>query len=516
MTGADSLIRAARDAGLDVCFANPGTTEMLLVGALDASPAVRPVLGLFEGVCSGAADGYARMAGRPALTLLHLGPGLMNAAANLHNARRARTPIVNIVGDHASWHLPSDPLLTSDIAALAGTCSDWVRTTTAAGMMATDLRDAVRASYAHGGQVATLIVTADAQWGDAPVETTPPIERPANSAPSTANVEDAVRALRHGASTLLLLGGHACHGAPLRDAARVAEATGCRLALETFPARMDRGAGTPPIERFPYFPEQMADFAKGLARVVLAGARDPISMFAERNGASRLLPESIDMHTLATPLEDSAHALAGAASALDAPAVPRSLATRTQVVRPEGALDANSLATVLGGLLPDDAVLVDEGATTSIGLQGPMATAAPHSHLTLTGGAIGIGLPCATGAALACPDQKVVCLQADGSGLYTLQALWTQARESLDVTTVVCANRSYRILQIELARAGISAPGNASNRVTHLSEPAIDWTAVARGMGVDATRAETAQALWDALDTALREPGPHLIEALLP
>jgi acetolactate synthase-1/2/3 large subunit len=513
MNGAEALLATARDAGIDVCFANPGTTEMPLVAALDSLGAIRPVLGLFEGVCTGAADGFGRMAERPAMTLLHLGPGLANGLANLHNARRARTPVVNVVGDHATWHLASDAPLTSDIRALAATVG-WVHGSVEAGALGADLARAVSASASPPGQVATLIVPADLQAaaGVAPAVTSPSLPP---RVPDASRVAAAVEALRRGGSTALYLGGGACRDRALAEAARIAGASSCRLLVETFPARMERGAGTPRVERFGYFPEQIGGLLEGIERVVLVGAPDPVAMFGWPGAASRMLPAHVDVLSLAHADENAAEALAAVAEAFAAPARPSAIAPLATLPPPSGALDPYTLAVAIAATLPDHAVLVDEGATSSVPLYPALESAAPHSWLTLTGGAIGQGLPCATGAAIASPGRSVIAFQADGSGLYTLQALWTQARESLDVTTIICANRSYRILQIELMRAGSGATGPAARGLTTLDDPALDWVRLAKGMGVPAVRAEDADTMVRALRRALAEPGPHLIEAVI-
>ena len=511
MNGAEAMLTTARDAGIDVCFANPGTTEMALVAALDSIRGIRPVLGLFEGVCTGAADGFGRMAGRPAMTLLHLGPGLANGLANLHNARRAHTPVVNVVGDHATWHLACDSPLTSDIAALAASVG-WVHTSTDVKAVGADVARALSAAAAPPGQVATLIVPADLQGlpGAAPAPTPSP---PAAPAPESSRVAAAVGVLRRGKSSALYLGGPACRRAALQHVARIADATGCRVFVETFPARMERGAGTPRIERFGYFPEQTTGLLDGIDHVVLVGAPDPVAMFGWPGAASRMLPEHVQVVTLARVGENVVDALAAVADAFPKPARSATIAAFDPPPVPSGALDAYSLAAAIAATLPEHAVVVDEGATSSVPLYPALESAAPHSWLTLTGGAIGQGLPCATGAAIACPDRRVVSFQADGSGLYTLQALWTQARETLDVTTVVCANRPYRILGVELMRAGITAPGRKARALTELFPPALDWTALAAGLGVAATSVDTADHLVTELRRSLAEPGPALIEA---
>ncbi len=513
MNGAESLVRTARAAGIELCLANPGTTELPLVAALDREPGIRAVLGLFEGVCTGAADGYARMAGRPALTLLHLGPGFANGIANLHNARRARSPVVNLIGDHASWHLPFDAPLSSDIVSLANPVSSWVRSNRSAATLAADFADAVAAASQPPGQVATLIAPSDSQWdpADGPARPRPRASFPR---PDAARIEAAARRLRESRSPALLLGLGALGEAGLLAAARVAAATGAALLCDVFPARIERGLGRPRVEKLPYFPEAAQERLSHCDALVLAGARSPVAFFGYPGVASRLAPESAEQ-LLATPDEDAAGALADLADALAAPARVPAPPRASLPASATGALTPASLGAVLAQLQPEGAIVVDEGATSGLPYFAAAEAAPPHSYLALTGGAIGQGLPCATGAALACPDRKVIALQADGSGLYTLQALWTQAREQLDVVTLICANHSYRILQIELARAGIAEPGAKAQSLTDLSHPDLDWTALARGFGVPAQKARSAEELRAALGAALAGSGPALIEALL-
>ncbi|MCL4685581.1 acetolactate synthase large subunit [Myxococcota bacterium] len=512
MTGADRLLQTARASGVDVCFANPGTTEMPLVAALDRTPEIRAVLGLFEGVCTGAADGYARMAGRPALALLHLGPGFANGIANLHNARRAGTPMLVVVGDHATWHAAADAPLASDIVSLANPVSGWVRSVRRAEDVAADTAAALEAAGSPPGQVATLIVPADCQWetaDGAPV----PVRASRPSAVSGERIDAAVRALRAG-DAALLVGGPALGARGLRAAARIRAACGARLLHDAFVARLEHGAQVPELERIPYFPEQAAQALGGLRTLLLAGTRDPVAFFGYPGGRSRIAPDTCARLGLAAPHEDAVGALEALADALGAPAAV-AIPERARPSPPSGTLDVATLGQALAALQPENAIVVDEGLTSSAAWFAASAASAPHTVLGLTGGAIGQGLPCAVGAALACPDRRVIALQADGSGLFTLQALWTMAREQLDVVTIVCANRSYRILQVEAARAGIAAPGPATRALSDLTRPELDWTTLATGLGVPAVRVDRAEALVAALSRALATPGPTLVEALL-
>jgi len=512
-TGAFSLVETALHAGVEVCFANPGTTEMPIVAVLDRVPAMRVVLGLFEGVCTGAADGWARMRGRPAATLLHLGPGLANGLANLHNARRARTPVVNWIGDHASRHREFDSPLTSDISALAGTVG-WTHTVRSAAEMAEASLAAVTAAIGPPGRVATLILPADCQEapGFQPLSTRP---SPALREPPAPAPREAALLLRKGHGGILL-GGSALTERGLLATARVAAATGCRVWVETFPSRQECGCHLPFFPTLPYFPEQATEALSNVTTLVLAGAREPVAFFAYPDQPSRFAPEGATLCSLADPDSgfDAAFALEALAQELDAPEVatpPRDTPAFVSVDQP---LTPDILCRALAAFTPENAIIVNEAVTTGFTWNAEHAAkAAPHTMLFVTGGAIGQGLPNALGAALACTDRRVIAFQADGSGLYTLQALWSMARESADVTVVVCANRRYRILQTELARAGVAKPGPKAQALTNLTGPVIEWVELAKGFGVPACKVETDSDLAAALMRAFAGRGPCLIEA---
>src|SRR3984957_14896646 len=515
MNGAESLIRTALAAGINVCFANPGTTEMPLVAALDGVEGMRAVLGLCGGVCSGAADGYARITDRPALTLTHLGPGFANSIANLHNARRARSPIVNVIGDHATWHLAADAPLTSDIASLARPVSAWVRKSAAPEAIAGDTADAIAAAGHSPGHVATLIVPSDCQWSPASGHAVP------GQIPQLPTVsDDAVRhsaqlIRKHGAKAVLFMGANALRARGLNAAARIAAKCGCRLTCETFPARVERGGAMPNLEKLPYFPEQALEALGKSDAVVLAGAPTPVAFFGYPNLPSVMIPEGRERATLAAPYDDAAGALEALAEALSAPRGASATPSIKRPALPTGELNAATIGAAIAATRAENAIMMDEAATTGLPFFGYSGGAPPHTYLALTGGAIGQGLPCATGAAVACPDRKVIAFQADGSGMYTLQALWTQARERLNVTTLICNNRRYRILQVELARAGVTEPGRQARSLTSLGNPEIDWSQMAAGMGVPAVRVERAEDLVVQLRRTLSEPGPNLIEMLI-
>ena len=514
MNGAQALIRTLVACGVETCFANPGTSEMHFVAALDAVPEMRGVLCLFEGTATGAADGYGRMRGAPAAALLHLGPGLGNGLANLHNASRAYTPVVAVVGDHATYHKRLDAPLESDIDSLARPVSAWVRRSQRAADVASDAADAVAAASAPPGGVATLILPADVSWteGGEPAEPLPP--RRSHPVPGEAT-GSAAKALRSGEPCLILLGGAGMRRPALEEASRIAVATGARLLGETFPARHERGAGLPAVGRLAYLGEFAAAQLAGTRHLILAGARSPVTFFAYPGMPGSLVPAGCRVHTLAGPGQDVAGALTSLAGLVAAGAAPELQAAQRPEL-PGGELTAESAAAVIGALLPPDAIVCDESATSSVFLPAAPAGAPPHDWLTLTGGAIGQGLPLAAGAAIACPGRPVIALEADGSAMYTISALWTHAREQLDITTVIFSNRSYAILAMELDRVGAVTTGEAARSLLSLSRPALDFTALAAGMGVPASRAATAEEFAAQFRRALAEPGPHLIEAMIP
>jgi len=514
MNGAQALIRTLVGAGIDVCFANPGTSEMHFVAALDAVPEMRGVLALFEGTATGAADGYGRMSARPAAALLHLGPGLGNGLANLHNARRARTPLVAIVGDHATYHKRFDAPLESDIASVAGTVSGWVRNTERAPDAGPDAAAAAAAAADPPGQVATLILPADASWSDGG-QPAPPVSPPAPAEVPGELIQTAAAALRSGEPCVLLMGGTATRAAGLVAASRIAVATGARLRCETFPARLERGAGLPSIDRLAYLAEAASAQLDGARHLILAGARSPVSFFAYPGRRGDLVPGGCQVHPLGSAGEDVTGALASLADLVAAGTEPaRQPGERPGL--PAGDLTGESLARAVGALLPAGAIVTDEANTAGLWLPAATAGAPPHDWLTLTGGAIGQGLPLATGAAVACPERPVLCLEADGSAMYTISALWTHAREGLDVTTVIFSNRSYDILNMELQRVGADAAGPKARELLDLSRPDLDFVALATGMGVPASRATNAEEFAKQLGQAIAEPGPHLVEAVLP
>lgn len=514
MNGAESLVQTFVDCGVEVCFTNPGTSEMHFVAALDRIDGIRPVLGLFEGVVTGAADGYGRMAGKPAATLLHLGPGLGNGFANLHNARRAATPIINVVGEHATYHRQYDAPLNSDIASVAKPNSVWMETVDDAREVAGAGARAYAAAMGAPGGIATLILPADTAWLDSdgpakPVAATPP-------APvDTATIDKVAAALRNGKRSAILLRGRVLLEDGLALAGRIQAATGARIVCDTFTPRMHRGAGRVRLERIPYFAEQAQEFLEGTEQLVLVGAKNPVAFFAYPGKASWLTPEDAETMVLAAPEDDGMAALEALAEAVGAPKAPPEVIAKSLPDLATGKLDADGVGRAIARFLPEHAVVSDEGATAGLFTNIYTEAAAPHDHMTLTGGSIGQGLPLATGAALACPDRKIVCFHGDGGAMYTLQALWTQAREKLDVVTVILANRSYAILNIELMRVGAENPGPKALSMLDLHNPELDWVHLAQGMGVEAVRCETAEAFNDAFKAAMGRNGPFLIEAVV-
>src|SRR3954451_23951895 len=512
MNGAESLVRTLVGGGVDVCFTNPGTSEMHFGAALDRVEGMRCVLGLFEGVVTGAADGYYRMKGTPASTLLHLGPGLANGLANLHNAKKANSGIVNIVGQHATYHIGYNAPLTSDIEGLARPMSAWVRTSPDAKSVSADGAAAIAAARNAPAQIATLILPADTAWNEADgIAQVPAESQRANY--SVQAVDHAAKVLRGGgAQTLLLLTGSALTEHGLALAARIAGKTGCKVMGQTYNPRMARGRGRFAIDRIPYMIEQALPILKDFRHIVLVEANDPVAFFAYPNKPSMLKPVGCEVHRMTSGGENSVaalEALAGALGAKPSDAKPQKI---VELAKPTGALTHASIAQAIAMAIPENAIVVDESITTGRQFFPPTAAANPHDWLQNMGGSIGFSTPVATGAAVACPDRKVICMVGDGSAMYTLQSLWTQAREGLNVLTIVFANRIYQILRGEFDVVGAGEPGQRAQDMLKLDRPTLDFVSLAKGMGVQGRAVTTADDFVKALDEAMAEQGPRLIE----
>ncbi len=512
MDAGAALFQTATAAGLDICFANPGTSELPLVASMDSAPGMRPILCLFEGVATGAADGFGRMADRPALTLLHTGPGFANGFANLHNANRANTPIVNLVGDQPTWHRKYDPPLHTSIERVVAEWSKWSQYSDQPDKVASDMVRAVEAAMSPPGRSATLIVPLDTMWADvagpaAPPKLTPP--RPVEDA----RIKTIAEALKSGKAGFILEG-KALREKGLWAARRIQAATGCKLLCDWSTTRLERGQGLPVADRIPYFPPDAEAFLADLTDLVLVGGREPVTFFGYREYRSTPAPTACSRHILAHPNEDGVAALEALADYIGAPKKPTLDPLPERPGAPRGAINAATIGQAVGALLPEGAILVDEGV--SGGRPTYLATAGSphHTYLSITGGAIGFGLPCSTGAAVACPDRPVIDIQADGSAMYTVQALWTQARESLNVITIIMANQAYAILDMEREKGGFPPYGPKAQTLCGLDNPCLDWVSIAKGLGVPGVRVTDAADLHRELGKALAEPGPHVIEAV--
>ncbi|MGH1419258.1 MAG: acetolactate synthase large subunit [Hyphomicrobiaceae bacterium] len=511
MNGADSVVQTMMSSGIDVCFANPGTSEMALVAALDRTPGMRCVLGLFEGVVTGAADGYARMAEKPGATLLHCGPGLANGLANLHNAKRAKSSIVNVVGDHATYHKAFNAPLTADVEATARPYSNWVRTASSALSIGDDTARAIEAASGHPGQVATLVVPADVAWtSGASVRHIAPTPAP-KSAPDAA-IDRVVSILKSDEPTALVLGGGATLEAGLLHAEKVAKASNAHLLGQVFNPRISRGPQLPHLTPIPYPIDQGLAALSKYRHIILVGADLPVAFFAYPGRPSSLVAKDCEVTVLAQESENVVAALEAVAEAF---AVTPQISNKPKPTPATGPLTPDAIAQSVGALMPEGAIVADETLTSGRNALALTRNAAPHDWLQLTGGSIGIGIPLATGAATACPNRRVVCLQADGSAMYTLQGLWTQAREKLNVTTVIYANNAYAILRQELKNLGFDNPGQTACDMIDLGRPNLNWVQLANGMGVDARRVTTTEEFNDVFRASRDTDGPFLIEAAI-
>lgn len=517
MNGAQIVIKTAVEAGIRICFANPGTTEMPLVEALDSVPGITAKLGLFEGCCTGAADGYARMSGFPALTLLHLGPGLANGIANLHNAHRARTPVVNLIGEHASWHRSADPPLAMDIETLASVIPGWQKTSTDVKTLSRDTADAISAAMA--GQVATLIIPQDFQWADCTDET---ISSPSLSRDPVDEslMESAIAALQDkGSKTLVVVGGKALKKNGLLTAAKIQSQTGCGLLSDSFPAHTDLGTGLPALDRIPYFPEHAKEQLSRYDKILLIGSKPIVSFFGYKDVNCQLLSETQTVINLNPGLQDLQQILDSLADRLEASGLSGTNITLSEkkenMELPGGKLTGGTICKIIAALLPENAIVMEEAITCGSAYSKIAANVKPHSLMTLTGGALGQGMPCATGAALACPDRPVICFSGDGAAMYTPQSIWMQARDKLNITTLICANHSYDILKLEYHRAGNKSLKKNTAALTNLENPFVDWVSMSKGFGVPAESVTSAEKLIEAFRKAMKTCGPYLIEILM-
>lgn len=519
MNGSESLVATLAHQGVEICFANPGTSEMHFLAALE-NPRLRSVLVLFEGIATGAADGWYRMTGKPASTLLHLGPGLANGLANLHNARRAGSGIVNIVGEHATAHLKYDPPLMSDVDGLARPISHWVRRSNSACEVSSDVTAAIQQARSKPGRIATLILPGESSWGEAGdhVQAQKTADCPCGTrpqAPDLKRVEQVASVLRSGEPTLIVCAGQASRGRAVELLGRIAAHTGCRIATQFFTSRIERGAGRATLERIPYFVPKALEFLSGFKNIITVETGEPIAFFSYPGSPSRLKPDTCAVYPLTLADEDSVAGLEMLIEALGAQNTQAVLQPLSDLAVPQGKLDPTSIAQALTAALPENAILVDESLTTGRETLGLTAGARPHDVLQNMGGSIGFGTPVATGAALACPDRRVFCMVGDGSAMYTIQSLWTQARESLDVTTIIFANNSYQILKNEYANMGFGKPGPRASAMIEIDKPTIDWQAMAKSMGVPSVSVDNARDFYKSMVQSTAEAGPKLIQVCL-
>jgi len=510
------LLATLANQGVGICFANPGTSEMHFLAALE-NPRIRSILCLFEGVATGAADGWYRMTDYPASTLLHLGPGLANGLANIHNARRARSGMINIIGEHATAHLKYDPPLASDIEGIARPLSHWLRRAKSSHSVAADVSEAIAQASSMPGKIATLILPGETSWGEAGdaeslLAAAPP---PAPKAPEAERIQAVAQVLRSGEPALIVLAGRAPRGRALQLAGRIAAHTGCRIGTQFFTARIERGAGRVPLERIPYYVPAAMTFLQGFKHIITVETGEPIAFFNYPGKPSLLKPEGCSVHSLVAVGEDCVAGFEILAQALGADKTEPVIQAPSDLGKPEGQLNPKSIAQALAAALPENSILVDESLTTGRETLGLTIGARPHDLLQNLGGSIGFGTPVATGAALACPDRRTFCIVGDGSAMYTIQSLWTQAREGLNVTTIIFANNSYQILKLEFGNMGFGVPGRQASGLIDIDNPRIDWVAMGKSMGCPSVSIDNAADFYTAMVNSAREPGPMLIEVRL-
>lgn len=517
INGAESLVRTLVHNDVDVCFANPGTSEMHFVGALDKVSGIRCVLGLFEGVLTGAADGYYRMSGRPASTLLHLGPGLANALASIHNAKKAHSGMVNIIGQHTLQHLKVESPLTSDIEAIAHPMSHWVKTSIKSMDVSKDGAEAIEVAKKAPGKIASLILPADTAWGEGG-DVVKAKYRDTRNKIDEATIKKVAKFLTNGKYSTLILGGGALTEEATLLAGKISSKTGCGIITEAANARLSRGAGRLDMLRIPGagVVDRALDMLEKAGQLVLVASKPPVAFFGYPNKPSLLYKENVPIINLVEVDEDIVSALTDLAMELGAlNEVPNYIASSKRPEHPSGSISKEKLAMAIGATLPENAIVVDESVTTGRDFFPATAGAPPHDWLNNRGGAIGYGMPVSIGAAIACPDRKVVLLEGDGSGMYTVQSLWTMARENLDITILIFANRTYEILRGELVNVGVQNPGPKAVDMLTLDRPYIDWVNVAKGMGVEGIKVNNCENLLKVLDVGIRKDGPFLIEIII-
>jgi acetolactate synthase-1/2/3 large subunit len=515
MNGAESLVRTLLKGDVNVCFSNPGTSEMHFVGALDTNHDMRSILCLFEGGATGAADGYYRMKRSPASTLLHLGPGLANGLANLHNAKKAHSGIVNIVGEHAIDHIKLNAPLTSDIEGIARPVSHWVKTSLSSKDIARDGAEAIAVAKVAPGQIATLILPGDTAWNEGANYDEENITNNLNQV-SNQKIEIAAKQLRDAKKPLILVGGSALEDDNFINIAKIAEKIGCPVMTDWFNARIDKGQGRINAVRIPYVVEKAVNVLKEFDTILIIGAKKPVAFFAYPNKPGILTQENTKFIELAELSDDISKVVSSLTDIFDAnKVVPSTISKPNLPEIPKGEINTTTLGMVLGALIPENAIVVDESVTTGREFFVQTAGSRPHTWLNNCGGSIGFGLPVATGAAVACPDQKVIALEGDGSAMYTVQSLWTMARENLDITVLIFANQSYKILQGELTNVGVINPGKSALEMLSLTNPSLDWVSLSKGMGVDAVRVDNIESLVLSFKHALKQKGPYLIEIMI-
>jgi len=510
MNGSECLVGTLINHGVDLLFTNPGTSEVGLLAEIGSSEQIRAVPVLFEGIAAGAADGYFRMTGRPAATMLHVGPGLANAWSALHNAAKARSGVVNIVGQLSEAHLELESPLKSDILALATSVSDVVRYPLSTARVGIDAKAA--ADAAKRGKVATLVMANDVGWCDGAELATPPEAQDADT--HGALDPAAMTALKQGPRTLLLLGGLALDVGAQRDAAAIASATGCSVMIEWASARCERGGDLPSWARIPYPVDEAVRALVAYDTIVLCGATEPIAFFNYCNSPSRLAAPSTRVIDLHPEGADERPALSAARRALASdPARPcHPPAARYTYGAPKS---PDPVSAAIAAALPQDAIIVNEAITSASDLFAASAAAPRHTWLDNLGGSIGFALPVSIGAAIGAPDRRVITLCGDGSTMYSPQGLWTIAREELDITVLVFANQAYKILVSELVRTSDTNLDDQAVSLLQLNNPEIRWTELAHSLGVASTRVSSCDQLKSALMSAFGTKGPRLIEVAI-
>ena len=515
MNGAAAFFKSIVDNGIDTIFACPGTSEMQVVDEVGYSN-LRVVLCLFENSVTGMADGYARMLDKPALGMVHVTCGLTNALANMHNARIANSRMIIFGGGVHVAHEVNEPVHSMlqrqpYVAQIAAQCVIEARSPDQLAAAATQ---ALKASNDGAGKIVYVYGPNNAVWGESSFQGKLTSSAEQRQRVSTATISSIADTLKAGKKTAFILDNLALREEGLEILGRIAEGAGGRLFREWLPSRIAMGAGRVRTETLPYGGAEGRELLSEFDQIVLVGAKIPVCPFSYENQPWVKIPENCNVHTLATADHDILAALEELATQLDLPEKASNRYNRKPGEPPTGPLSGNSIVQSLSILMPADSIVLDEAMLENVMFPLLMDGAAPFDFMAACpGGAIGAGPPVACGAAIACPNRKVILLEGDFSLMQGNTALWSMAQHNLDICVINYNNEGSASLSTELARVRQGEAQPKSIELLRIRKPTIDYAAMAESMGVPASRAETAEEFHLQLTKAMSTKGPHFIDA---